>query len=845
MKKQILATSALSFLATSIPALAQDAASEETEAKLDTITITATRREGVAQDIPINVAAIGGAQIEKQGITELSDLIAVVPGINVIDRGPRQGNPIIVRGIFADPVGSGDGNNDGGGTVATYLGDIPLFVDLKLNDMERVEVLLGPQGTLYGAGTLAGAIRYIPVEPQYQEDSIEVRSEFYQYSEADSISTDFGFTFNKAFGDTFALRGSIDFLDDSGFVDQPYLLREIGVSNPDPDFSDPADVAANLRSDNDVDTEEAVSGRLAARWSPADYVDGTLTYYFQDVDVGGRRISSQRLDYGDVGPNIIDPGPFDNAKRIKEPNNIRNELLALEVDFDLDFAKLTSATGLSRFQEDGNRDQNDLLISLEYSYELFPAFASQTLEIVETETLTQEVRLVSDYESRFNWIIGGFFAREEKADFSSEFTPNYDTFAINELGFTFLEDHPLDLEYHSTSYSQLEETALFGELGLDITDKWTVTVGGRYYEYELEGSTSVDFPLFDASFVPLSLDEIRLREKDPLLDQQDDGFLYKFNTAYDFTEDVLGYVTVSQGYRTGDSNGIGFCTDEDLLSGQQGACALATGQTFDLGPDGQLGTADDLVASIDERAYGPDKTTNYELGFKTAWNGGRFIFNGAIFFVEWEDPQVDAATINAGLTITVNAAAAESQGVELQSSWQVTDNFNIRGSYSYAQSELTETAVGLVRATTTEGGFGTVEIDGEPGDRLPGSPEQQFSIFGDYTMPLDDGKELIFRGGYNWQGDVLTRTGGKGGSVTVPEFGVANLSATYSADKWRASFFVNNLLDEYIETGFVSTPRNNQIVSDVNGSPVTTRSHFATLGAPRTFGIRLGYWFGK
>ena len=158
------------------------AAESDGEMRAETITVTATRRAESVQDVPLNIAAVGGAQIEEQGFDELSDVIAYVPGINVVDRGGRQGNPIIVRGLNADGLGSGDGNNNGGGTVATYVGEIPLFVDLKLNDLERVEVLLGPQGTLYGAGTLGGAIRYIPTKPQFDGDTLDIRAEAYQYS---------------------------------------------------------------------------------------------------------------------------------------------------------------------------------------------------------------------------------------------------------------------------------------------------------------------------------------------------------------------------------------------------------------------------------------------------------------------------------------------------------------------------------------------------------------------------------------------------------------------------------------------------------------------------------------
>ena len=150
----------------------------------------------------------------------------------------------------------------------------------------------------------------------------------------------------------------------------------------------------------------------------------------------------------------------------------------------------------------------------------------------------------------------------------------------------------------------------------------------------------------------------------------------------------------------------------------------------------------------------------------------------------------------------------------------------------------------LVR-TITPPGFGTAFEDGRQGDRLPGSPENQWSIFADYTKPLSNGNELIFNGGYAWQDDVLTRTGGRGSSVTLGSFGVANVNATYVADTWTASLYINNLFDEYIETGFVGTPLSNQVVTDNDGNPVTVRTHYASIGAPRALGVRFNYKFGE
>lgn len=805
------------------------APSNDGELRGQTITVTATRRAESVQDVPLNIAAVGASQIEEQGFDELADVIAYVPGINVVDRGGRQGNPIIVRGLNADGLGSGDGNNNGGGTVATYVGEIPLYVDLKLNDLERVEVLLGPQGTLYGAGTLGGAIRYIPKKPQFDGDTLDLRGEAYQYSEADDLSYKGGLTVNKAILPNFAIRASLDYDDDSGFIDYPYVVNEIGVSEPDPDFTDPADVKANTHRISDANSEKTTSGRIAARWEPTDWLDGTMTYYYQKAEIGGRQASGWR--------GTIPLGKYELGKRVEEPNEITNQLLAAEVTADLGFAELTSATGMSRFDDNGQRDQTDLLISLEYSYEAFPTFTAYTHEKTRENTFNQELRLVSKTEGPLSWIVGAFYNNQDITSYSEEYTPHYADY----VGF----DRPDDLEYYSQFFSELKESAIYGEIGYDITDKWSVTVGGRYYKYDLESFSDVDFPLFDAGpnytqTVGISAMEDSLKSDyaagspngTERTSQSDNGTLFKLNTSYKFTEDFLSYFTVSEGYRIGNSNGIAVCPTYDPTDNQQGACALLPGQQYDT----------NAFSTRDETQFLPDKTTNYELGFKSTLNGGRVTLNGAIYYIEWTDPQLSSATINASIPITVNADGAESKGIELNGNWLVTDAFSLRGSYSHSEASLTALAPGLV-GTISPPGFSTVLLDGQDGDRLPGSPEDQFSIFATYVYPLASGKEITFNGGYAWQGDVLSRTGARGDGLTLDSYGVANVSAVYDAGPWQATLFVNNLFDEFYETGVVGTPLFNQVLTDDDGGPVNTRVYYTYVGAPRSIGVRFNYHF--
>ncbi|MEM9317266.1 MAG: TonB-dependent receptor plug domain-containing protein, partial [Pseudomonadota bacterium] len=425
---------------------------------IEEVTVTATRRDASVQDVPINISAIGATQIEEQGFDNISELLAYVPGINSVNQGGRNGNEIIVRGLNADPLGQG-GGNDIGTTVATYIGEVPIPLDFRLRDLNRVEVLLGPQGTLYGAGTLGGAIRYIPNKPNAEERSFQVRGETYSISEGSGLSVDVGATFNLPITETFSVRATVDRLDDKGFVDYPAVVREPGVSEPDVDLNDPAAVAANLAPLSDANGQELLSGRIAARWQPSDRFDATLTYYFQNEDNEGRTVSGAR--------GAFPVGRYASASRVPEPNEEESSLLALEIIADLGFAELTSATGFGSYEEVGQRDQTDLLISLEYSYETFPTFTAFTREEEEDEFFSQEVRLVSTGMGRVNWIIGGFYNKLETVGSSSEFTPGYAAFA----GF----DRPDDLEYFSAGTEEIEEKAVYGEIGFEITDRWQVT----------------------------------------------------------------------------------------------------------------------------------------------------------------------------------------------------------------------------------------------------------------------------------------------------------------------------------------------------------------------------------
>ena len=195
--------------------------------------MTATRRSLSLSDVPINISAIGADQIKEQRLNDIRDLGAFTPGVTITDTGPRASGTIVMRGLSADDSSTFADNSNN--AIGTYLGEVPLYLDFKLIDLKRVEVLLGPQGTLYGLGTLAGAIRYIPERPDASAMSGYGHARLYSVKESGNP----GYVLDGAINvpiikDVLAFRSAIGYYSDPGFIDYPFAVKTIGVSDPQP-----------------------------------------------------------------------------------------------------------------------------------------------------------------------------------------------------------------------------------------------------------------------------------------------------------------------------------------------------------------------------------------------------------------------------------------------------------------------------------------------------------------------------------------------------------------------------------------------------------------------------------
>ena len=786
----------------------------------DVAVVTATRIEEPLQQVPLSISAVTGADLERRAIGNLTELSRWTPGLTVVDQGARGSNVLIVRGLHTDALtGSEQAGNNYNNGVATYLGDIPLAVDLRLHDIERVEVLLGPQGTLYGAGTLAGAVRYLPRRPDTERRTFEVRGDLFALAHGGAPGSDAGLTVNLPLVPrTLALRGSVDRYGDPGFIDYNYLVRTPGVSEPEPDLTNPEAVEANLRREPDANTEETLSARLSLLWEPAPDLSALVAYHRQDQRGGARQINHARSFGTDR---------YVSAHRFLEPNDRKNELLSLELTWALGVAELTSAAGYSRFSAEGQRDQTDLLIQefgiaglLPSSFPAlaqaraidpgvsatdltsqFRAFSAYTREDSREERSNWETRLVSTGDGPWRWVGGVFFNTYDSRGTSFEFTPGLTAFT----GVTpILGGRPVSepVEYYTLGSQAVEERALFGEISRDLGTRWRVTAGGRWFGYGIATGSLTEFPytpMYNSPFTDFESD--------------DRGVLFKASVSYRFDDQTNAYVTRSEGYRIGGGNNFRVCTDEEI--------ALLT--------DADAGNDPPQSGCIyeDQALIRPDTTTNYEAGLRRSWRDGRFSASGTLFHVDWEDIQVAGLTPFSAEPITLNGGGAVSRGVELAASAGVTNALRLRGSWSYTHAALSQDSPGLL-----EGGADAFE-----GDRLSGAPRQQGSLLASYGVLLGGGTALELLYGYTYIGDVLTRIGLRAGGETLPAYDLHNLSASISKDAWTLTVYADNLLDEYAVTGVRQTP--GFIGTTEDG--FRSRRYFANVLAPRRAGVRVRY----
>jgi len=744
--KQLLALAIA--VANCAPAAVLAQSQPASDSMIEEVVVTASRRAESIQEIPYNITAITGESLKNAGVDDLSKMSQFIPGMQMIDAGARSTGLVTLRGMNVGGLQASE-NQGGKDIISRYVNDTPMLIDFKLVDVERVEVLRGPQGTLYGRGAMGGTLRYILNKPNTEATEGSVSTELYQNSESDGISSEVSGVLNLPLSDTLALRVSGTRVDDAGFVDYNKVLVEPGVSN-------------DTRYAKDVNTEETTAVRTALRWEPNDQFFAQATYYLQDQKAGGRQAANPEY----TGDN------YTSGLLYVEPRENKDDLFNIEFGWNSDLIEIFSTTSQANFEGYGRRDQSDFLAILYPFYTDFPQYSTYTVDDNQTESLVHETRFLStdgNSPEWLDWIAGFYYEETDTLLDAREYIPGWDAYYAYDNGLT--EAGTDDLEYWHYSDDTFKERAVFGEATFHASDALQVTLGARYFKQtESVAYDCYVFPMWTGAD----------RDCDTQSGDIDDT-VFKLNAAYDFTDDVMLYATVAEGFRRG---GLNF------------------------GPN----------LREDEKTYDSDKAVNYELGWHTTLANGRAIFNGAIFRVDWKDLQVGTKSEVAGINITGNGSQGVIDGIELSTQFSATDNLTLNGWLTYYDHGLDGDAPG---------------IDGFDGDAFPGVPNLQANVGFDYFIPVSQG-ELTLRGNAYYKDEIDTKLnsiGDNDDNETLDAYTVANLSLDYRLDQWRAALFADNVTNEYYFNGGRSEKKYGE------------RGQFYYVGQPRTVGVNLAYEF--
>ncbi len=791
-----------------LPVLAQEAPGSTLEAPAgsvaaaegNAIVVTGSPRRTTLQDAPINISAISSQTIETQRLDDIRSLASFTPGITVADTGPGSTGNIILRGISSgntSTYGASSAN-----AVGVYLGEVPLYLDFKLMDMSRVEVLQGPQGTLYGLGTLAGAVRYIPNRPDSNHFSVDLHGRGYAESHSDEFGGVGDVTVNVPIvKDHIAFRTSTGYYDNAGFISYNHVLKQPGISNPQPvraatgpagSFGSAADYASNFERHTDVNFEHTFTTRNQVLLEYNPNIKAYLTYAHQTTQSDGRQAN---------GAGVLGTSRYEGPWRYLEPVKRRSDLSSAEVYIGLfNIAQLVSTTAYTKEHIDSVDDNTDLLLDLNYGYEAFPNFSSYANNQHDYRQFNQEFRLVSTHGGPFNWVLGAFYNRLKEDRTRQEYTPGYAEF--------FAIPRADNLEYISELHTKTVEKAAYGEGTLHLTKQLQVTGGIRYFKYDSGLTGGADLPLTGGGirrmpYPSTTIDPSRLVTGST----GKSGIVWKANTSYKFSNDLLAYFTYSTGYRVGGINQVVPC-----LPGPK------SGQT--------------LCALPNEVAYQPDRTRNIEVGVRASLFDKRLQLTLDGYHIVWSGVQVPSQTVNGGIGITVNGAKAVSQGFDFQGTLKVTSNLNVIGTYSYVDAHLTQVSPGLL---VSQG----VRYDAFSGDRLPGSAKNSGSAQFIYTYPLGQGRKIEATWATVYRGNIFSRTGIRAFGEKMPGYVTHSASLNFVSKQFEAGLFADNIFDKYAVTAIGNDRSSfNQVRTDV-----VERYYAASVLTPRRLGVEFRVYY--
>lgn len=710
--------------------------------EVEDITVTANKREQRLQDVAGSISVVQPDSLQH---TSLADIGRSVPGFAMIDAGPRDPAGLIIRALRVDAVGANDLGGDGQ-SVASYVDNIPLqgyFVPpaFSLKDVQQVEILRGPQGTLYGNASVGGLIRYITAKPDLSEASVSVTAEVSQTEESSGLNYDTDLVVNAPLIDnTLGVRLLLGKEDNQGFIDNPYVLGG---------------------AQKDINDDATRVARLSVLWQPTTEFSLSGSHHLQKVEVDDRQASNREFTGDDYTASSL----------YLQPMKGELQLSALDASYQFSWATLSGSVNRYDYSSARLADQTDyFLTSLDdgfYSaYNDFSAYTEANIDVVKDSA---EVRLVSADDQRWRWLAGAFYSTDELAVVTADVVPGFSAFIAL--------DRNDDIDYIATQHEELKELSFYTEVAYDLTPAWEVLFGARSFRYDDDVVACSGLPILYG----LEGDELGL-ECSESTDKQND-VLGKFSTKINLSATQSAYLSIAQGFRRGGANLIPIDVGENLY-------------------------------------YAPETVVNYELGSHTSLFAETLRLSAAIFYNDWEDIQVQTY-FDSGYGGTANAAAAHTQGLELEAHLKLPEGWALRAGFAFTDAELDEDVANIT---------GTGE-NVYAGDTLPGSPRYQTNIGIDYSGAL--GRAILDAGAsISHNSEIYTALNSEFADYDrLDGYAIANAYARVTWRNWRVGAFIHNIANT---RGVIST-RTSYWFGE--------RGQFENITRPRTLGVSVNYTY--
>ena len=681
---------------------------------LEEIVVTAQKREERQQDAPVPTTALGGQTLIDSNQLRLQDYYTSVPGLNLTNNGGGQ-SVVAIRGLT-----TGAGANP---TVGIVVDDAPFgstrslagsfAPDIDPGDLARVEVLRGPQGTLYGASSLGGLIKFVTLEPSPDALSGYAQTDMDNVSHGDGVG--------------YGVRGAINVP-----LSNTLAIRVSGFERQTPGYVD--DSALHISG---VNKDHVNGGRFSALWRPSQALSLKLSALFQNDGADGQSVVTLKPEIGDLQQlQVLPLGSYHNT--------LSSYTATLTANFDR--VSLVSISGYSVNDYHSLVDAGPILA--EFSAEpLYGVGGAESYHSARTSKFTQEVRLSASLRQRLDWLIGVFYTHEDSPTRDVYYAVNPVTLSVP--GLILNDPYP-------TTYA---EYAAFADLTYHFTDQFDVQIGGRESRNSQGYSETLTGPLDGILGFPSPAIEPPERTKDNF-------FTYLLTPRYKLSPDLMVYARLASGYRPG---------------GPNSTC---------------------ILFPVPCR-FAADKTASYELGIKGETLDRMVSFDASMYYIDWNNIQLQVTSPSSGTLFYTNAGRAKSQGLEL--SVQAKPLAGLTVNAWAASNDATLTA----DFPANSAAFGVA------GDRLPYSSRLSGNVSFEEDFP-PAGRTTEFVGGaISYVGSRESEFTGSAqqSRPTLPAYAQSSMRAGVRYDSWMFNLIANNIADKRGALGlFASGPIQNVVL---------------------------------